>query len=82
MFTSGEVVAISREAIFVLQILTTALVGIVGWFIVGTLNRLNRTLDRLDSKTDEHEGRIIRLEERVGTRGPLPQLLPPRRRRK
>lgn len=45
---------------------SNVLVAVVGFFLVRTLNRLEASMDRLDKKVDNHEGRISYLE---GARG-------------
>lgn len=45
-----------------IQIIVTILLGVVGWLIVYTLNRVNRTIDAAMETLNDHERRVARLE--------------------
>lgn len=52
----------TTEAIYVLQALATLLVAIVGWFIKRTLDRLDKHLDDVERRQEEHNARIAQIE--------------------
>lgn len=53
---------LGTELQWLVQVLVSGGIAVVGFLIVHTLNRMNTTLDRVSTRLDKHETRLSNIE--------------------